>query len=174
LLAQEDEALPHMPGANRRKTAAAVEILLNVQSIFGRFKSFLEPVTAEIMLAVYDNANKIMSQSPPSREDLGSGVMFFDLVKQQDVRRAGRAKKVQRKERFCASAKKGPARAQRKCNASEASPENCSARAKLEQIKGLGASNSAHSCASPRSRASGSLLPALPSLTHPTYTHPPS
>jgi hypothetical protein len=38
---------------NNLRTAAACEVLLNVTEVIGRFKSFMEPITREIIRSVY-------------------------------------------------------------------------------------------------------------------------
>ena len=87
----EEEKDRSLTKPDRRRTAAACEILLNITHIFGRFKSFLEPVTHEIIRAVFDNASQILeggadgSKIEISRDELQSSLMFFDLSKTQLV-----------------------------------------------------------------------------------------
>ena len=71
-----EEWIPH-----RNKTAAACEILMNITEIFGRFKSFMRPVTTEVIMAIYDDAGDILENPRMSRVQLQSGVPYHELCK---------------------------------------------------------------------------------------------
>lgn len=66
---------------HRNKTAAACEILLNITEIFGRFKTFMKPVTTEVIRSIYDDAGDILENPRMSRIQLQSGVPFHELHK---------------------------------------------------------------------------------------------
>ena len=72
----ESEWVPH-----RNKTAAACEILLNITEIFGRFKSFMKPVTQEVIRSIYDDATDILENPRMSRVQLQSGVTYQEMCK---------------------------------------------------------------------------------------------